>query len=113
MSAPSTCTLSGKVYQDGALATTPALVRIRLIGASDIGGTPTGDGQSTGAARSVYTAAGIWSIVVPQGVTFRIEIPLAGLDVVGTVPDASTADVSDLSTEDYLTWHPRHPESPL
>ena len=111
MSAPSTCTLSGKVYESGALATTVYLVRIRIAGADGLSalvtGTQTGDGQSIGNAASVYTANGLWSIA------FRIEIPGAGLDAVGAVPTSSTADLSNLTLEDYVTWSRRNPGSVL
>ncbi len=117
MSAPSTCTLSGKVYESGALATTVYLVRIRIAGADGLSalvtGTQTGDGQSIGNAASVYTANGLWSIVLPQGVAFRIEIPGAGLDAVGAVPASSSADLSNLTLEDYVTWSRRNPGSVL
>jgi len=114
MSAPSTCTLSGKVYESGALATTVYLVRIRVNGTeTSTAGTPTGDGQSVGNATCVYTSAGLWSLVLPQGVTFRIEIPAAGLNAVGTVPTSSTADLADITLEDYVTWSRRNPGSTL
>ena len=110
MSAPSTCTLSGKVYSAGALATTPVLVRVRIAG---LNGTPTGDGQSVGTPATTYTAAGLWSVVIPQGVAFRIQIPQSGLDAIGTAPATATADLADITLSDYGLWARMNPWSTL
>lgn len=103
MSAPSFCTLSGKVYSGGAAAD-GAMVRVRITGTSANPGTPAGDGQQIGQAVTVYTVAGAWSVALPQGVYFRIEIPAAGLDAVGVVPNTTEADLSAVSLSAYDLW---------
>lgn len=96
--APSACTLYGVVFSGG--TTLPnALVRIRIAaGLASAAGT----GFHTSAPLSTYTSVdGYWQIVVPQGEDFRIEIPACGVDAIGTVPATSTADLHDVTLEEY------------
>lgn len=110
MTAPSFCTLSGLVYANGAVVEN-AMVRITISGPNVGLGTPVGDGHHRGQARTVYTDSnGAWSMSLPQGVYFRVEIPGVFLDAVGTVPSSSTSDLINVSLTDYRTWSYSFPE---
>lgn len=99
MSAPSVCVLSGIVYTAGSEPAANALVRIRispgLVAAA-------GDGFHSSAPQATYAASdGSWSLTLPQGEDFRIEIPIAGIDAIGTVPATATADLASVTLYPY------------
>jgi len=96
---PGVCLLGGIVYDAGATPLPNALVRIRIApGLAAAAGT----GYHTSAPASTYTAVdGSWQIAVPQGEDFRVEIPACGIDAIGTVPASSTADLHDVTLEEY------------
>lgn len=88
MAAP-TCTVSGTLTDAAGAAKARALVRARVLD-DDVGSVLSGVAVSIEAVTVVTDAAGEWSIVLPQGASVRLEIPSAGVDHVGTIPDAST-----------------------
>lgn len=99
MSAPSTCVLSGILYTGAGAPLEGALVRIRINGSTYAWA---GDGFAAADPQKAYTdSAGAWSITLPQGEVFLIEIPSSLLAAVGTVPSSSTASISDVSLTEY------------
>lgn len=97
--APETCILYGTVYRAGATPRANALVRVRispgLVAAA-------GTGFHVSETQSTYTAVdGSWTLTLPRGEDFRLEIPAAGVDAVGTVPNAATADLSTVTLDPY------------
>ena len=103
MAAP-TCTVSGTLTDAAGAAKARALVRARVLD-DDVGSVLSGVAVSIEAVTVVTDAAGEWSIVLPQGASVRIELPAAGVDHVGTVPETSTVafDVLFQSMSPYGT----------
>lgn len=88
MAAP-VCTVSGTLTDAAGTAKARAVVRARVLDDEE-GSVLTGFAVSIEPVTTVTDAAGTWSVVLPQGAIVRIQIPVAGIDHVGTVPDAST-----------------------
>lgn len=88
MAAPA-CVVSG-VLTDAAGAVRPrALVRARVLDDGE-GSVLSGVAVSIEALTTVTDAAGAWAISLPQGASVRIELPAAGVDHVGTMPETAT-----------------------
>ncbi len=103
MTAPATCTISGTLYTAAGAALEGRLVRIRVLPYGVLSDVlleyPPDDAIPTTSVepQEVETnSSGVWSIVVPQGATIRVEIPVSYIDHAGTVPAASTATLDDL-----------------
>lgn len=88
MAAP-VCTVSGTLTDAAGAAKARALVRARVLD-DDAGSVRSGVAVSIEAVTTVTDAAGAWSIALPQGASVRIELPAAGVDHVGTMPETST-----------------------
>jgi len=88
MAAP-VCTVSGTLTDTAGTARARALVRARVL---DRGKGLVRDGVAVGigTVTTVTDAAGAWSIALPQAARIRLEVPAAGVDHVGKLPDAST-----------------------
>ena len=100
MSAPATCTLSGKVYL-AASGQGGALVRWRVVSSEPP--VASGDGYACGDPTATYTGSdGSWSITLPQGLAVWLEIPAAGVDHTFTVPSTATATLSDVSLTEVV-----------
>ena len=93
----SVCVISGLVY-NGASPAPGVLVRYRTLAPVD------GAIHVVVSAQDTRTASdGTYSLTLTQGATCRIEIPLCGIDKLGTVPSTATATAdSVLST--WTDW---------
>ena len=103
MAAP-VCTVSGTLTDAAGTAKARAVVRARVLDDEE-GSVLTGFAVSIEPVTTVTDAAGAWSITLPQGARVRIELPAAGVDHVGTVPETSTVafDVLFQSMSPYGT----------
>ena len=92
------CTISGTVQTPAGVAVQNAMVRYRIL-------TPLDSAiHVTVFALTTWTASdGTWSVTLAQGATARIEIPSAGIDEWGEVPNASTATAEDVFG-DWQEW---------
>lgn len=91
-----TCTLSGALANGAGAAMANEFVRARIIDCHESGFVSDDGPVSIGAAVVMTDASGAWSFTFPQGARVRVEIPAAGIDHVGTLPEASTSAFTDL-----------------
>lgn len=88
MAAP-VCTVSGTLTSAAGAAKARAVVRARVLD-DEAGAVLSGVAVSIEPVTIVTDQDGAWSIGLPQGASVRIELPAAGVDHVGTLPESST-----------------------
>lgn len=91
-----TCILSGVLADGAGTAVANEFVRARIIDCHESGFVSDDGPVSIGAAVVMTDDAGVWSFTFPQGARVRVEIPAAGIDHVGTLPEAPTSAFADL-----------------
>ena len=89
-----TCTISGFVRDASGEPVVGAMVRVKIGGgATALRG---GDAYSSATISTFTDDDGAFSIDVPQGAAFRIQIPECDIDATGTAPSAYEATLDSI-----------------
>lgn len=88
MAAPA-CIVSGVLTDAAGAVRARAIVRARVLDDAE-GSVLSGVAVSIEPLTVMTDADGAWSLTLPQGASVRIQLPAAGVDHVGILPETST-----------------------